>query len=109
MVILCVAHQAESDYEEAHHRRLGRRAGLTSQEIEALTGGTTLTFSAREQAMLDVVTQLQDTGDIDDDTWDRLRAHLSERESIELLLLTGQYQSLAQTLRALRVPTDPAR
>ena len=55
MVILSVAHQTESDYEQAHHRRLGRRAGLSSDEVEALLGGPGVTFTAREQAILDVV------------------------------------------------------
>ncbi len=106
MVILSVAHQTESDYEQAHHRRLGRRAGLSPDEVEALLGGLGVTFTAREQAILDVVAQLHATGDVDDSTWNNLRAHLSGREAIELLLLIGQYESLAQTLRVLRVPTD---
>ena len=79
---------------------------MSSDEVEALLGGPGVTFTAREQAILDVVAQLHTTSDVDDSAWSSLRAHLSDREAIELLLLIGQYQSLAQTLRVLRVPTD---
>lgn len=109
MVILRVAHLAGSDYEKAHHERLGRRAGLTPTEINSLTGGDPVAFNPREEAMLGAISCLHSDGDVDDVTWKELRRHLDERESIELLMLVAQYQGLAQTLHVLRVPVDPAK
>jgi hypothetical protein len=43
---------------------------------------------------------------IDDPTWTALRAHLDEAETIELLMLCGQYDALATTLMTLRVQPE---
>jgi AhpD family alkylhydroperoxidase len=106
MVILRVAFLSGSDYEMDHHKRLGRRAGLSTEEIAHLLGGDTVTFNSREEAILETVASLHENGDVDDTTWEGLRAHLDEREAIELLLLVAQYQGLAQTLQVLRIPVD---
>ena len=39
LVILRVAHNCDCAYEWGHHERLGRRAGLTAQEIERVRAG----------------------------------------------------------------------
>ena len=62
--------------------------------------------AARSQALLTAATQYVRDRGIDDPTWDRLRHHLDEAEAIELLLLCGQYDSLATTLLTLRVQPE---
>ena len=110
MVILAVAHARGCEYEREHHRMLGRRAGLTEDEIEALIGGPAVgTFSARERALLGAANTLVATKDLNDDQWAALRAVTSEREAIELLLLVGHYDMLATTLLTLRVEPDRKR
>lgn len=107
--ILRVAHLTGSTYEAAHHRRIGRRAGLTYAEIEAILGGENVVFDAREQAILSAIDALHKRQDLADDEWNHLRQHLNEREAVELLMLIGQYSGLAQTLRVLRIPLDRKR
>lgn len=110
MVILTVATTSGCDYEREHHRRLGRRAGLSTAEIEDLCGGTAVgSWSDREEAMRDSAVELVGTGDLSDGTWARLAAHLSERERVEFLLLVGHYEMLATTLTTLRIPPDAGR
>ncbi|RYI99131.1 MAG: carboxymuconolactone decarboxylase family protein, partial [Actinomycetales bacterium] len=53
-----------------------------------------------------VASQFVEKRDVDDATWATVRAHLDEAESIELLLLCGQYDSLATTLMTLRVQPE---
>ena len=49
------------------------------------------------------------SGDLDDATWAALRAHLDEREAIELCMLVGHYEMLATTIATLRIQTDRPR
>lgn len=107
LVILRVAHLRGSDYELAHHRRLGRKAGLSVDEIERTAQGSTADgWRPRERALLAAVEGLHDQGDLDDATWAELRRHFDEREAIEVCLLTGHYEMLATTLAALRIQPD---
>jgi AhpD family alkylhydroperoxidase len=110
VVILRVAHLRSCTYEWDHHVRLGRRAGVTTSDLDRIRGGPDAGgWSERERAVLLAVDELDRDGDLTDGTWDDLRAHLDEREAIELLLLVGHYRMLAATITTLRIAPDPPR
>lgn len=110
LVILRVAHLRDCDYELHHHRRLGRRAGLSPEEIERVAEGSAAAgWSERERALLAAVEELHADGNLSDDSWTRLRSHLDERHAIEFLMLAGHYEMLATVLNTLRVQPDPPR
>ena len=107
LVILRVAHLRDCAYEWEHHVRLGRRAGVTQDDLRRITEGPGAEgWSAREQAILMAVDQLHSGGDVDDETWERLRSHLDERELIELVFLVGHYEMLATAIGTLRIQVD---
>ena len=106
-MILRIAHLRGSEYEFSHHVRLGRRAGVLPDEIERVQEGPDAEgWTEREHTMLQAVDELSESRDIDDATWERLRTILSERECIELIMLSGQYESLATTITTLRIQPD---
>lgn len=109
LVILRVAALRECDYEFAHHARLGRRVGLSPEEIEGLrsTGGHP--WDAHDRLLLDVADELVLRRDLSDATWQRLRGEYDDRTILEVLLLIGHYDMLATTLMTLRLPPDPRR
>ena len=110
LVILTVATERGNAYETAHHRVLGRRAGLTADEIDLLVGGDApSSLSRREEVLRECALELVRTRDLADPTWAALRAVTSERESLELVMLVGQYDSLATTLDVLRITPDRPR
>ena len=110
LVVLRVAHLRGSDYEGSHHTRLGRRAGVTSGELERLRAPSPdQLWSPRELAMLSATDTLVTTRDLDDEAWSRLREQLTERETVDFLMLVGQYDMLATTLRVLRLSPDAKR
>lgn len=110
LVILRVAHLRDSDYEWAHHQRLGRRAGLSAAEIDRVRGATDdSAWSSRDRTLLSAVDELINTRDLSAETFARLRDHLDERRIIEFLLLVGHYDMLAMTLKALRLDPDQPR
>jgi alkylhydroperoxidase family enzyme len=86
--------------------RIGRQAGLSAEEIQHAGDDAWEGWSDRERALLTAATQLVRTRDVDDPTWAALRGYLDEPETIELLMLCGQYDGLATTLMTLRVEPD---
>ena len=107
LVILRVAHLRECEYEWHHHVKLGRRAGIGKPELERIQAGPAADgWSAREAAMLTAVDELHASQDLSDETWTALRAHLDDRESIELVLLASHYEMLATAIGVLRLETD---
>lgn len=110
LVIIRVALLRECTYELDHHVRLGRRAGVTTDDVERLRAGAGAQgWSPRERAILEAVEALHERSDLTDSEWDELRRHLDDRESIELLLLVGHYEMLATTITVLRIEPDQAR
>ena len=111
LVIIRVAGRRGSTYELAQHRRLGRRAGLTADEILAIEefAEQDAAFSVRESLLLQASDELLADQDISDALWGELGAHFEDRERIEILMLVGHYSMLATALHTLRVQPDRAR
>jgi AhpD family alkylhydroperoxidase len=109
LVILRVAHRRGCGYEFDHHVRLGRRAGVTHEDVdrvqlEALDG-----WPERERVLLQAADELVTTRDLTEETWASLVSAYDERRALELVLLVGHYDMLATTLLTLRVQPDRPR
>lgn len=110
LVILRVAHLSGSDYEFEHHIRLGRKAGLSEGDFDAIVRPLAEgPWSERVTAMLAATDRLHADRDLADAEWASLRRHLDERECIEFLMLVGHYEMLATFLKTVRVPLDAPR
>jgi AhpD family alkylhydroperoxidase len=110
LVILRVAHLAECPYELEQHRRLGRRAGLSQEQVDAVElGPDAPVWTPRQALLLRAVDELHHLRDLTDDCWADVRAELDERTAIELVLLAGHYEMLATAITTLRVPADRPR
>ena len=106
MAILIVAQAWGSEYERTSHEPIGRDAGLTGAEIEALRAGTDPGFTdERERVAYQVVRSLVGPADLDDPEYDLAVRTLGERALVELSTLVGYYATLALQLRIFRV--DP--
>ncbi len=110
MVILRVAHLRSCEYEFEHHRKLGRRVGVTDRDVTRIVEGSDAEgWSDRERLLLRCVDQLHHDRDLSDRNWNELRAELSEAQAVEFLLLVGHYEMLATTIQTLRIRTDEPR
>ena len=108
MAILVVAQAWDSAYVRDSHELLGRDAGLSGAEIEALRAGADPGFADKqEQVAYSVVRALTGPGpksaDLDDQEYDTAVAVLGERALVELSTLVGYYATLALQLRIFRV------
>jgi 4-carboxymuconolactone decarboxylase len=104
MAILAVAQAWESEYERSSHEPIGREAGLTEPEIEALRAGADPGFTdERERIAYSVARSLVGPADLADEEYALAVAALGERALFELSTLIGYYATLALQLRIFRV------
>ena len=108
LVILRTAFRVGSDYEWAQHVVIGRRAGLTDDEIGSLArpeqDGR---WTDEERALLTAADELFATDELGDTTWAALERTWSTEQILELLLMIGFYRMLAGYLLAVRVQLEP--
>jgi AhpD family alkylhydroperoxidase len=108
LLILRVAHNTGCEYEWRHHERLGRRAGLSDDEIARVREGADAAgWRSRQSLLLRAADDLHAERTISGDLWGELRPLLTDAELIELCMLVGHYEMLAMTLNALAVEPDP--
>jgi 4-carboxymuconolactone decarboxylase len=106
MAILVVAQAWDSAYERSSHEPIGREAGLTGPEIEALRAGADPGFAdEQERVAYSVVRSLTGPADLDDQQYETAVSILGEQALVELSALVGYYATLALQLRIFRV--DP--
>jgi hypothetical protein len=57
--------------------------------------------------LLTVCDQLQETCDIDDETWQALQRSFRDEALLEVLMLAGYYRMISYFSNALRLPLEP--
>ncbi len=106
IAILTVATQLDSQFEWWAHTRIGRSAGLSDAELDAVASGEfgdhTHTDPV-EAAVHRAARRLAARDDLDDETYAALVAVLGEDRLVELVVLTGYYATLALMLDVFRV------
>jgi 4-carboxymuconolactone decarboxylase len=104
VVVLRTALMSGSAYLWEHHVPLGLRAGLTDAEVEGIRLGR---LDAVEHALLvNAVDELMSTNTLADATWAQLRAHLDERQVLDLIFTIGCYRMLAGAVNALHIQSE---
>ena len=105
MAILVVAQAAGSDYEQASHEPIGRDAGLTESELDALRADNDPKFADEQESVAySTARALTVTRDLDDEEYAEAINALGEEGLVELSTLVGYYATLALQLRIFRVP-----
>ena len=105
-VILRVAHLSNSPYELHHHVSLGRAAGLTQGELDALASGDYAALdpllSTAGRFTEEVVTQISPS----DETLRALRALVPDRIVVNIVLTIGCYMSIARLIAVTGIELD---
>lgn len=105
IAILEVAVACKCEFEWYVHERLGRRAGLSPLELDALRRSVeAAAFTVDEAAVREVVRSLLRTNDLDDQLFESATRLLGVAAITDLIFLVGYYQMLALAMRALRTP-----
>ena len=107
LVILRTAWRAQSGYEWGQHVVIGKAAGITDSEIDALKGDIgPFGWTDAERAALEATDEISADAFVTDTTWTALQAHFSEEQVLDLIFLVGQYRGLAGALNSLGVQLD---
>jgi alkylhydroperoxidase family enzyme len=104
LIILRSAWLSRAPYEWGEHVDIGKRYGVTVQDIERCTEGSTASgWSDHERAVIKGVEELHADHAITDETWDALAKGWSEQQLMEFPVLVGQYLSTALLQNSLRI------
>jgi len=107
IAILRAGWLAGSDYEWAQHIVIGKKAGLSTAEIEAIKlGAEDAIWSDADRYILKAADELHTDVFISDETWAGLQAIYNTKQIMDLIFTCGQYRMLAGALKSLGVQID---
>ena len=107
LVILRVGWNAQAVYEFGQHTVIGKRCGLTDDEIAALTKSPyDHDWSPDDRALIALADDLHADDCVSAGTWLALTERLSEAELVELLIVAGFYRLVSGVLNSAGVQLD---
>lgn len=109
LLVLRTGWNCRSDYEWAQHVRIGRRAGLTREEIERVRADGDLGeagWSPVDATLLRAADELHTDACLSDATWAALSERYDERQLVEVPMVVGHYHMIAFTLNSLGVQVE---
>jgi 4-carboxymuconolactone decarboxylase len=108
IVILRVGWNARAVYEFGQHTVIGRRAGLSDEEIAALAAdGPPAGWSEDDRLLVALADDLCAHDCVTDATWSGLAARWDQSQLVELLVLAGFYRLVSGFLNTAGVGLDP--
>jgi 4-carboxymuconolactone decarboxylase len=103
IAILVTATASDAAFEWRSHEPIGRHAGLTDHELDALRTSRFDVFADDDRLVAATVSALCVRGDLDDEEYRRAVGAVGPAGVFELLTIVGYYQALAMQLRVFRV------
>ncbi len=92
----------------AHGPAYALKEGLTPAQVDALADWSASTlFNDEQRALLAYVDSMTRDIDVPDAVFAQLRAHYSERQTVELTMLIGAYNMHTRVLKALKIDPEP--
>jgi alkylhydroperoxidase family enzyme len=108
LAVLRVGWLLRAPYEWGEHVAIGKRYGITAEEIErVIVGSAAPGWSEHDAAILSAVEQLLADQTISDATWATLARTWSEPQLIEFPMMVGQYVATGLVQNALRMRLGP--
>lgn len=109
LAIVRVAHLTQCSYELDHHVPLAIRAGLSSEQVEALADwrGKEHLFDPPQLSLLAYVEAMfESNGSVDDATFQALADNFTPREIVEITMCATTYYANAFYVKALGIELD---
>jgi 4-carboxymuconolactone decarboxylase len=107
LIALYIGWRNQAAYEWEQHVAIGKAAGITDEEFEALkVGPQAPNWSPLDRAVLEATEQLLAQARIDDATWQALSAELDTQQLIELLFVIGNYGMLSWIINAFGIQPE---
>jgi AhpD family alkylhydroperoxidase len=109
LVVLRTAYLMDCPYELGQHQDVARTAGVSSDEINAITSESDWQkdlFNPVELAVLHLTTELLTTRNVSAAVFDQVHTALGSEATVEVLMIINRYSGLALMLNALEVDLD---
>jgi 4-carboxymuconolactone decarboxylase len=108
LVTVRTAWLRHGEYEWAQHVKMARAAGLSDEEIEAISEGPdSKVWQPSDAALLRAVDELCAARYISDAVWEELSAHLNRKQLMDLVFTVGAYDLLAMAFHNFGLELDP--
>lgn len=106
LLILRAGYRCGSEYEFGQHTLIGRREGLTDDEIARLADDGLGGWSETDRALVRAADELVADHVISERTWQTLTERWSVQQLMDLVFTVGQYVMLSTALRSFGVQRD---
>ena len=107
IVILRTGFLCRCGYEWTQHAPIGRRAGLTDDEIARIKlGADAPGWSKADAALLRATDDLHREQFITEPVWEELARHFQERQRMDMVFTAGQYTQISMLLNSFGVQLD---
>ncbi len=106
IVILRTGFLCRSGYEWTQHVAIGKREGLTDDEIARIKKGAAAGWSAADAALIRASDDLHADQFITDATWKALAEHFSQKQCMDVVYTAGQYTQVSMMLNSFGVQLD---
>lgn len=107
ILILRIGWLCKAEYEWGQHVRLGKRAGLTDDDIRRISEGPTAAGLAdNDRLLLRAADELHDDAMISDATWNALAKTYNTQQMMDLVFTVGQYNLVSMALNSFGVQLD---
>ncbi len=105
LAILRIAWLSQAPFEWGSHVKIAKRNGITSEEIERVKEKSSAPgWSKQDRAIVRAMEELHFDSMITDATWADLQEFYNDKKLIELVILAGQYKTVAYYQNSLRLP-----
>jgi alkylhydroperoxidase family enzyme len=106
IVILRIGYLCKSGYEWTQHVAIGKREGLTDDEIARIKKGAGAGWAPKDAVLIKVADELHADQFVTDATWKDLRAHYTEKQCMDAVFTAGQYTQVSMFLNTFGVQLD---
>lgn len=107
ILILRIGWLCQAEYEWAQHVVMGRRAGLTDEEICRIQLGPEADgWSENDRLLLRATDELRRDARVSDATWQALASTYNQRQMMDLVFTVGQYNLVSMALNSFGVQLD---
>jgi 4-carboxymuconolactone decarboxylase len=108
ILILRIGWLCGAEYEWAQHVRIGKRAGLSDEDLRHIRQGPdAAALSKHDRLLLKAVDELHAEALIGDETWNALAETYDTRQMMDLVFAVGQYNLVSMALNSFGVQLDP--
>lgn len=108
LLILRIGWLTKSEYEFGQHIILGRRAGITDDEILRLQEGPdAVGWSEDDADLIRAADDLHFRSRLSDSTWEKLSKRYDHKQIMDLIFVVGVYALMATAINTYNIPAEP--